>query len=113
MLVAFCDQVLGNSSPRCSKAVVPSRQLVITASPVPGQLVVRVGSPAGEVAAHLQALAGRALLDRQGVPGLGHDDLLASPRGGWHLFTSRRGGAQAADRLRGPGGTATDRTTAL
>jgi hypothetical protein len=32
MLVALSDQVAGNSTPRCSKATVPSRQFVITAS---------------------------------------------------------------------------------
>jgi hypothetical protein len=32
MLVAFTDQKLGNSTPRCSKLTVPSRQLVMTTS---------------------------------------------------------------------------------
>ncbi len=32
IVVAFIDQSAGNSTSRCSKEVVPSRQLVITAS---------------------------------------------------------------------------------
>ena len=32
MFVAFTDQKSGNSTPRCSKLIEPSRQLVITTS---------------------------------------------------------------------------------
>jgi hypothetical protein len=32
MLVAFTDQDSGNSTPRCSKLTVPSRQFVMTTS---------------------------------------------------------------------------------
>ena len=32
MLVAFSDQLVGNSTPSCSKATEPSRKLVIRAS---------------------------------------------------------------------------------
>src|SRR6266545_2817427 len=45
MLVAFCDQVLGNSRSRCSKAVVPSRQLVMTASRVLATIVDLLAAP--------------------------------------------------------------------
>jgi hypothetical protein len=42
---------------------------------LPGELVVGVGSLGREQAPYCKAsMAGRAVLDRQGIPGLGHDD---------------------------------------
>ena len=56
MLVALSDQVVGNSTPSCSKATDPSRKLVMRGvAPLPRDLVVGVHALGGEVAADADA----------------------------------------------------------
>ena len=70
MLVAFCDQLFGNSTSRCSKAGFAGSPITRVAD-LPLELVERVDAGFGEAPLDRQALIGRV----DAVSGL---DLLAS-----------------------------------